>query len=73
MVVLGQVLKVLDGHTDHVRDVAISTDGTKIVSGSLDKTVRVWSMETGEVLASSILLGHHWSVGWLCWGRCSRC
>ena len=46
-----QVLKVLDGHTDCVRAVAISTDGTKIVSGSYDKTVRVWSMETGEVPA----------------------
>ena len=46
-----QVLKVLEGHTDRVDAVAISTDGAKIVSGSDDKTVRVWSMETGEVLA----------------------
>ena len=44
-----QVLKVLEGHTSAVWAVAISTDGAKIVSGSLDKTVRVWSMETGEV------------------------
>ena len=46
-----QVLKVLEGHTGWVRAVAISTDGTKIVSGSDDNTVRVWSMETGEVSA----------------------
>ena len=46
----GQVLKVFKGHTGLVGDVAISTDGAKIVSGSWDKTVRVWSMETGEVL-----------------------
>ena len=46
---LGQVLKVLNGHTDWVLDVAISVGGGKIVSGSHDKTVRVWSMETGEV------------------------
>ena len=45
-----QVLKVLEGHTDGVWAVAISTDGAKIVSGSDDNTVRVWSMETGEVL-----------------------
>ena len=44
-----QVLKVLEGHTDSIRAVAISADGSKIVSGSRDKTVRVWSMETGEV------------------------
>ena len=46
---LWQVLKVLEGHTDCVNTVAISTDGAKIVSGSDDRTVRVWSMETGEV------------------------
>ena len=45
----GQVLKVLKGHTSTVCAVAISVDGGKIVSGSWDKTVRVWSMETGEV------------------------
>ena len=38
-----------EGHTGWVWDVAISPDGAKIVSGSDDKTVRVWSMETGEV------------------------
>ncbi len=50
-----QVLKEFKGHTDYVRGVAISVDGGKIVSGSDDKTVRVWSMETGEV--SAPLLG----------------
>ena len=44
-----QVLKVLKGHTNNVFAVAISTDGAKIVSGSGDRTVRVWSMETVEV------------------------
>ena len=48
-VLLWQVLKVLEGHAGCVGAVAISTDGAKIVSGSGDKTVRVWSMETGEV------------------------
>ena len=36
-------------HTGSVKAVAISTDGEKIVSSSSDKTVRVWSAETGEV------------------------
>ena len=40
---------MLEGHTEAVNAVAISTDGSKIVSGSADSTVRVWSMETGEV------------------------
>ena len=46
-----QVLKVLEGHTDCVMSVAISVDGSKIVSGSSDNTVRIWSAETGEVPA----------------------
>ena len=40
----------LEGHTESVNAVAITADGAKIVSGSLDNTVYVWSMETGEVL-----------------------
>ncbi len=48
-VVLGQVLKVFKGHTGFVLAVAIYTDGAKIVSGSGDRTVRVWSMKTVEV------------------------
>ena len=48
LVVFGQELKVIQGHAGSVRAVAISPDGAKILSGSAD-TVRVWSMETGEV------------------------
>ena len=44
-----QVLKVLEGHTDWVFPVAISADGSRIVSGSADKTVRIWSAESGQV------------------------
>jgi WD40 repeat protein len=51
---LWQVLKVLEGHTGFVLGVAISTDGAKIVSGSEDNTVRVWSMESGEVPSCSL-------------------
>ena len=41
---------MLVGHTGFVEAVAVSSDGAKIVSGSDDNTVRVWSMETGEVI-----------------------
>ncbi len=51
VIVLEQVLKVLEGHSDQVPSVAISSDGSKIVSGSWDKTVRIWSVETGQVHA----------------------
>ena len=30
--------------------VAFSPDGSKVVSGSWDKTVKIWNVETGDVL-----------------------
>ena len=38
----GVLLRELRGHTDLVTSVAISSDGCRIVSGSWDKSVRVW-------------------------------
>lgn len=46
----------LEGHTGRVNSVAFSRDGTRIVSGSSDETIRLWSSETGQSL--SILKGH---------------
>src|SRR5450432_201589 len=42
---------VLEGHTMHVNSIAFSPDGHRIVSGSGDKTIRVWDAETGAVVA----------------------
>ena len=44
-----QLLKVLEGHTGWVMAVAVSGDGSRIVSGSDDKTVRIWSADSGQV------------------------
>ncbi len=46
----------LAGHTNAVCSVAVSPDGTWAVSGSRDKTVRIWDLNTGKCLA--ILKGH---------------
>jgi len=54
---------VLRGHEGTVRSVALSGDGRRIVSGSEDRTVRVWDGETGAELRC--LRGHQdwvWSV-----------
>jgi WD40 repeat protein len=40
----------LIGHISLVASVAFSQDGTRIVSGSDDKTIRVWHAETGELV-----------------------
>ncbi len=42
-------LMVLAGHTDSVQAVAFSPNGKLIVSGSADKTVRLWEVETGKL------------------------
>ena len=39
--------KPLTGHTDKVFAAAFRPDGQRIVSGSLDKTVRIWDAKTG--------------------------
>jgi len=36
------------GHKDRVYSVAISNDGKKVVSGSADKSIKIWNLETGE-------------------------
>ena len=49
-------LRTIEGHIDSVNSVAFISDGTRIVSGSDDSTVRVWDANTGAALA--MLKGH---------------
>ena len=51
---------VLRGHTGGVTAVAYSPDGYHIVSGSLDKTVRIWDLEGGG--KPQCLYGHEEGV-----------
>ena len=44
------------GHSKSISSIAISPDGKNIVSGSIDKTIKVWDFKTGECLNS--LEGH---------------
>ena len=44
----------------HVWSVGFNHDGTKIVSGSDDNTIRVWNVDTGECILT--LKGHTGSV-----------
>ncbi|KAE9384028.1 WD40 repeat-like protein, partial [Gymnopus androsaceus JB14] len=54
----------LKGHEDSVLSVAFSPDGTRIVSGSHDDTIRIWDATTGAQIGDP-LKGHEhliWSV-----------
>ncbi|KAH8650237.1 hypothetical protein BGZ60DRAFT_473938 [Tricladium varicosporioides] len=49
-------LQTLEGHSSSVYSVAFSPDGKQVVSGSYDKTVRLWDAATGAALQT--LEGH---------------
>ena len=51
---------VLEGHTKGVRSVALSKNDQFIVSGSWDKTVRLWDRVTGESIKT--FCGHSYFV-----------
>src|SRR5262249_5444961 len=49
-------LKALRGHFGEVHGVAFSADGQRIVTGSVDKTAKVWEAASGKELLT--LKGH---------------
>ena len=48
--ITGSQTAILFGHTDWVRSLAFSPDGRSLVSGSDDKTVKLWDIQTGGVV-----------------------
>jgi WD40 repeat protein len=52
----GALLLTLEGHDGEVSCCAFSPDGTRIVTGSTDKTARLWDAATGALLKT--LEGH---------------
>ena len=58
--ITGTQMAVLSGHTDEVNCVTFSSDGRSLVSGSDDKTVKLWDVQTGGVVKT--FHGHTWWV-----------
>ena len=56
---LGKQLLQLSGHTRVVRCLAFNADGTRLVTGSLDKTIVVWDLLSG---VEFVFRGHEASI-----------
>ena len=57
--VTGSKIAVLSEHTGAVTSLAFLPDGTSLVSGSWDNTIKLWDMQTGGVVKT--FQGHtHW-------------
>jgi WD40 repeat protein len=54
------LVNTISVHSDAVFSVAISPDGQNFISGSADKTVKLWNLHTGELLYE--FLGHSQEV-----------
>jgi WD40 repeat protein len=50
------LMRELHGHLKWINSIAFSRDGGQLVSGSMDNTVRLWSMVSGQLLKT--LTGH---------------
>lgn len=48
----GQKLFTLQGHSSAITCVAISKDGTKVLTGSNDQSVKLWDLYTGKNIAT---------------------
>lgn len=52
----GAIIRSIDSHTRSISSIAVSTNGLRIISGSADRKVCVWDINTGEMVHK--LTGH---------------
>jgi WD40 repeat protein len=50
-----QMGQPLIGHTDYINTLAFSPSGQTLISGSFDKTVKVWNVQTGTLIPGAAI------------------
>lgn len=55
-----KTIRILEGHTDSIKGISISPDGTYALSGSKDNQIRLWNLETGKCL--KVMAGHQETI-----------
>src|SRR5439155_6165943 len=61
-------IRKLSGHKRAVNGLSFSPDNTKLVSGSADKTIRVWDAAKGKVLCQTQTAAEVNTVTWVAGG-----
>ena len=56
----GKLVRTLSGHEGAINDIAFSPLGARLVSGSFDKTLRIWNVHSEEAILT--LRGHELPV-----------
>ncbi|HYI00258.1 serine/threonine-protein kinase [Hyalangium sp.] len=65
----GKFLEPLQGHTHYVLELAFSPEGQRLATASVDGTLRVWDLQSGE---SRVLRGHDGPVLHVAFSRDGR-
>ena len=58
----GELVRSINAHMDLVQDVAFAEDNKTLVTGSLDKTVKMWDIVTGQNLMTMNVGVEVWSL-----------
>lgn len=66
----GRKVEIFEGHSDLVFDLAVTPDGRRLVTASMDRTLRVWNLTTG--VCEHVLEGHEHRVFTVVTSPCGR-